>query len=122
MGGWNTLFGPGSFMFFYWLLHARIHYMVIAVFANVLVVTTAFFAYKYLVFQTRGNIIREYFKFYSVNGVGIVFGLAALPFCMEVLNLSVYISQVVILAVYIPFSFIAHRRFSFKNRVEDLLK
>jgi len=115
-GGWNTFFGTGCFFFFYWLLHAHIHYMIIAVFTNILAVTMAYVTYKLFVFKTRGNIIREYLKFYSVYSVGIVFGLAALPFCMEKLHLNAYLSQTLILAVTIVFSFIGHKRFSFKAR------
>ena len=115
-GGWNTLFGVGSSFLFYWLLHHRIHYMVILVLTNLLAVSMAYVIYKKYVFCTHGNIFREYIKFYTVYGAAIVFGLVSTPFCIEVVGINFYISQLLILVVTVAFSFVCHKRFSFRGR------
>ena len=113
VGGWNALFGPGCFVFFYWLLHTCVHYMIIYVLTNILAVSVAYMLYKWFVFQTRGNFIRECVRFFSVYGVSFLFGLAALPFCVEVLHLNVYWSQLLILGFTVVCSFFGHKHFSF---------
>ena len=116
VGGWNALFGPGCFVFFYWLLHAHVHYMIIFVLTNILAVTVAYVLYKWFVFRTRGNIIREGLRFYSVYGISFLFGLAALPFCVEVLLLNIYLSQLLIVVVTVVCSFFGHKHFSFAKQ------
>lgn len=118
-GGWNTLFGVGTSFLLYWLLHQRIHYMVILIIGNIIAVTMAYVSYKLFVFRTRGNILVEYLRFYMVYGVGIVVGLVASPFCIEVLGMNFYVSQLLILIVTVASSFIAHKRFSFKTSRTD---
>jgi len=116
VGGWNAVFGPGCFLFFYWLLHTYVHYMLIYVATSILTIAVAYVFYKYFVFRTRGDMIRECLRFYGVYGIGVLFGLAALPFCVEVLHLSIWIAQLVIVAVTIICSFFGHKYFSFAKR------
>ncbi len=92
-GSWNTVFGLGCSYFLYWLLHRYFHYMLILVFTNILAVSMAYMTHKMFVFRTKGNVVREYIKFYFVYGACFLFGLATLPVCIELLGLDFYISQ-----------------------------
>ena len=116
VGGWNALFGPGCFLSCYWLLRAYVHYMIIYVVTSVLAITVAYVLYKYFVFRTRGDILREGLRFFGVYGVSMLFGLVSLPFCMEVLRLNVFVSQLIIMAVTVVGSFFCHKHFSFRRR------
>jgi len=112
-GIWNTLFGVSCSFFLYWLLHERLHYIIIVVIANVLAITMAFATHKFFVYRTRGHVLLEYLRFYLVYGFAIAFGLLAMPFCVEVLGLNFYISQLLILGVTVITSFFGHQRFTF---------
>lgn len=115
-GGWNTLFGYGVFVGLLYLFQPWVHYMVIAVVCNVLAITMAYASHKLFVFRTRGNVLREYLKFYGVQGVATVVGLLALPFCVEVLKISPYLAPLLILVVTLMVSFFGHKHFSFRKR------
>jgi putative flippase GtrA len=46
--------------------------------ANLISITVAFLGYKWFVFHTRGNYLREWLRCLSVYGTGVVFSLVAL--------------------------------------------
>jgi len=113
-GGWNTAFGYGVYAGAYWLLRPRVHYMVIAVASNILAITMAYATHKLFVFRTRGNVVREYLRFYGVYGLTAVLGLVALPFCVEVLGISPYVAPLLFLVVSVVVSYLGHKHFSFR--------
>lgn len=117
-GGWNTAFGYGMYAGPYYLLHDRIHYMVIAVVANVLAISMAYATHKLFVFRTKGNALREYLKFYGVYGLTAALGLVALPFCIEVLKINPYVAPLLIMGVTAGVSYFGHKHFSFKPRTK----
>ena len=115
-GGWNTVFGYGFFCGAYFLLHAHVHYMVIAVFSSVAAITMAYITFKLFVFRTKGNILREYLKFYAVYGVSMLVGLGVLAVCVEWLGLHPYAGQAVVIVVGVAVSYIGHSRITFRQR------
>lgn len=85
VGLFNTVFGYCSFAFTLFLLtHAvpqRFLYLTViaaSIISTPLNITVAYFGYKFLVFKTRGNYLREWFKCFGVYGVGMLPGLFAL--------------------------------------------
>jgi putative flippase GtrA len=115
-GGWNTMFGLGVFCGLLRLLHPPLHYMVVQAVANVLAVTMAYATYKLFVFRTKGNVVREYLKVWGVYGAAILFGMAALPLCVEGLKMNPYLAAVLITAVTVVASYFGHKHFSFRRR------
>lgn len=115
-GGWNTVFGYGVYAGLLYLFQPWVHYMVIAVAGNVLAITMAYATHKLFVFRTKGNVLREYVRFYGVYGVTAVLGLAALPFCVEVLGMSPYVAPLLIMGVTVAVSYLGHKHFSFKKK------
>lgn len=115
-GGWNTVFGYGVYAGLLYLFQPKVHYMVIAVAGNVLAITMAYATHKLFVFRTKGNVLREYVRFYGVYGVTAVLGLAALPFCVEVLGMSPYVAPLLIMGVTMAVSYLGHKHFSFKPK------
>ena len=114
-GGWNTLFGYGVYVGLLYLLQPWVHYMVIAVVGNVLAITMAYTTHKLFVFRTKGNVLREYLRFYGVYGVTSVLGLVALPLCVEVLRMSPYMAPLFIMGVTVGLSYLGNKHFSFKK-------
>ncbi len=114
VGGWNTLFGYASFSIFYFFLSQRFNSTVILTISYVLSITNAFIGYKALVFRTRGNVLKEYMRFYVIYGGAYVANLILLPVLMGILLLNVYIAQGLIVFLTVISSYIFHKRFTFK--------
>lgn len=105
-----------GFLFFvvlFDLFHSVIHYSVILTIGYVIGISQAYLCYKFLVFRTKGNYLREYLRFYLVYGIAFLFNLAMLPFFVEVLKISPIISQGVIVLLTVIISYLGHKRFSF---------
>jgi len=115
-GGWNTAFGYGIYVTLYYLFHARVHYLAIAVVANILAITMAYATHKLFVFRTRGNVLREYLRFYGVYGLTALLGLAALPISIEILKIDPYVAPLVLLVLTVAVSYVGHKHFSFRPR------
>jgi len=113
VGGWNTLFGYASFSIIYFFLSQRLNPTVILTISYVLSITNAFIGYKVFVFRTRGNVLREYLRFYVVYGGAYVANLILLPVLMRALLLNVYIAQGLIVFLTVITSYIFHKRFTF---------
>ncbi len=116
VGGWNTVFGYCVFAFLYFMLSAKIHYIIIAIISNIIAITMAYAGYKIFVFKTKGNYLSEYLRFYVVYGLSMILGLILLPLFVEFLILNVYLAQAVATIACISVSFIGHRNFSFRKR------
>lgn len=115
VGGWNTLFGYLSFVLLYFLFSEVVHYLVILVVSTVLNITNAYIGYKFFVFKTKGNYIREYLRFYVIYGASIVLNFVLLPVCVELLTMSPLIAQAALMVLGIILSYLGHKHFSFKR-------
>jgi putative flippase GtrA len=85
MGVFNTFFGYISFAVTLTLLNAllpaRLLYLTVilaSILPTPLNITVAYFGYKFLVFRTKGNYLREWLKCFAVYGTGMLPGLVAL--------------------------------------------
>jgi len=115
-GGINTAFGYAVYVAFTWLLSGRVRsaYMIAAVLSNILAITFSYLTYKFLVFKTRGNYLREYLRVYLVYGGVMLLGLAVLPFLVEVLGINPYLAPLIVIPVTVLCSFLGHKHFSFR--------
>lgn len=84
--------------------------------STVINVTMAYLCYKFFVFKTRGNYLREYARFYAVYAVPIGIGFVLLPFLIEVAHLNAYLSQAGVMLVGVICSYLGHKHFSFRRR------
>jgi putative flippase GtrA len=125
VGVWNTLFGYGLYALFTWLLTGVMPfpYMLASVLSNVIAVTGAFLGYKWFVFKTKGNYLREYLRCYMVYGTAFLVNLALLPILVYLLNLVVrprtcvpYLAGAILTAGTVVLSFVGHRQFSFAKK------
>lgn len=114
VGGWNTVFGYGAFVLLYHYFSDRIHESIILTISYILGITNAFIGYKVFVFKTKGNVWREYFRFYVVYGGAFMVNLILLPFFMSVLMMNAYAAQAVITFVTIVGSYVLHKRYTFR--------
>ena len=116
VGGWNTLFGYGCFAALYYLLHTHLHVDVILVFSYVLSIANAYVGYRYVVFRSRGPILRELPRFSMVYVGSLLVTLVVLPIALHVLPFSIYVVNALFTAVVVVASYLAHKYFSFGGR------
>jgi putative flippase GtrA len=125
VGIWNTLFGYGAFAAFTALLDPVVPrgygYLVAVVPANFLSITVAFLAYKWFVFKTKGNYLREWIRCVAVYGSSMLLTLILMPFVVEAIRHTTryyrqapYIAGALLTGLAVIYSFIGHKTFSFR--------
>lgn len=130
VGVWNTAFGYSTFAALTALLKPYVpqSYMLGAVLSNLLNISVAFLGYKWFVFKTKGNYLREWARCLAVYGSGMVVGLAALPIVVWVIHRTTtfdrqapYLAGAVVTVFGVIYNFLGNKRFSFRvpSKVED---
>jgi putative flippase GtrA len=124
VGAWNTLFGYATYSGLTALLTPRIRaaYIPASLLSSVVNITAAFLAYKWIVFRTKGNYLREWARCVAVYGLGTVIGIALLPILVLSLkhfagltSSAPYIAGAMLSALTVVGSFIGNKRFSFSG-------
>lgn len=116
VGGWNTLFGVGLYTLIYELWGTRANYLGWAVAVNILAITNAYLCYKFFVFRTKGNYLREYLKCYAVYGAGALLGMAGLFLLVSVAGMNPVWANILLTGITVVLSYFGHRYFSFRRR------
>jgi putative flippase GtrA len=124
VGAWNTLFGYGCFAFFTAILSSMIphSYIVASVISSLLNISVSFLGYKWFVFKTKGNYLREWIRCVGVYSGGILFGVLTLPVLVVIIRRNTrfvaqapYIAGALLTAFMVVYSFVGHRKFSFRS-------
>ena len=124
VGACNTIFGYGCFALLTLLLTPLLSYgyVVASLLGNLLSITFAFFGYKWFVFRTKGNYLREWIRCVGVYSVGMILSAAALPFVVGIIRRNPghdrsapYIAGAIVLVFSVVFSFFGHRHISFAD-------
>lgn len=124
VGACNTALAYGTFAFFTYLLGGFIpaSYMVASVLSSLLNITVSFLGYKWFVFRTRGNYLKEWLRSVTVYSGAIALGLLLLPptvFAVKMITgnaaTAPYIAGAILLGLQVIVSFLGHKNFSFRN-------
>jgi putative flippase GtrA len=113
VGAWNTLFGYCVWAVMQYLLGDTLHYLAIVVLAWPIAVLNAYLCYRYIVFRSRGPILRELPRFSLVYVATLLVTLVVLPIALRVLPFSIYVVNALFTAVVVVCSYLAHKYFSF---------
>jgi putative flippase GtrA len=122
VGACNTAFGYGCFALFTLLLTPIFSYgyVLASLVANVFSITFAFLGYKWFVFKTKGNYLKEWIRCVGVYAGSMVFSVAALPIVVGIIRRQTnynrsapYIAGAIVLVFSFIFSFFGHRHISF---------
>ena len=124
VGAWNTLFGYGLFALFTHLLrHVAYGYIPALIAANIVAITVSFLGYKWFVFRTKGNYLREWLRTMTVYGTGMLLNAALLAPLVALLrhvtrlgDKSPYIAQAFLAVMVVALSFFGHKHFTFGRR------
>jgi putative flippase GtrA len=111
--GWNTLFGYGLGVSLYKIFYPGLSIFLIAVFANLISISMSFLSYKLFVFRTKGNWIREYLRCYVAYGGTAVLGVFLFWFLIEKINISIWLTQLLCIAMTATASYFFHKYFTF---------
>ena len=124
VGAWNTLFAYGSYAALTALLtpHIPHAYVLAAVLANLLAITFSYLNYKWFIFKTKGNYVREWIRCLAVYGGGSLFGIIILPVLVFLIRRftpmyasAPYLAGAIIAASTIVVSFTGHKNFTFRS-------
>jgi putative flippase GtrA len=115
VGGWNTLVGYAVWATLQFLLGEKINYLVIVVIAWPIAVLNAYLCYRYIVFRSRGPILRELPRFASVYVSTLVATLLVLPIALHLLPFSIYVINGLFTAAVVVVSYLGHKHFSFRG-------
>ena len=119
----NTLFAYGTFAALVALIDPHIPhgYMLASVASSGLNITVAFLGYKWFVFRTKGNYLREWMKCVAVYGSSILLNLILLPIVVETIRHTThydyqapYIGGALLTGFGAIYSFVGHKHFSFR--------
>ena len=125
VGIWNTIFGYGSYAALTALFMRRMSHghLVAAVVSGLVSISVAFLGYKWFVFKTKGNYLREWLRCHVVYGTTAIIGIAVLPVFVytfrRVLGLEAsapYVAGATVTCLNVVISFLGHRHFSFAGR------
>ncbi|MEI8246723.1 MAG: GtrA family protein [Lentisphaerota bacterium] len=114
-GGWNTVFGILAYTVLYEWLKDSVNYLVLLIPANILAITNAYICHKLFVFKTRGNILREYFRFYVVYGGTALLGFVLMFILVDGFGFNPVAAQFLCVPIAIGLSYFSHRNYSFRK-------
>jgi putative flippase GtrA len=113
VGGWNTVFGYGVWALMQYLLGGHLHYLVIVVLAWPIAVLNAYLGYRFVVFRSRGSVLRELPRFSLVYLVTLIVNLALLPVALNVLPFNIYVVMALLTTIVVVCSYLSHKYYSF---------
>lgn len=137
VGVFNTGFGYGLFALFNFLLHKRripASYIYAAILSNLISITVAYLGYKFFVFRTKGNYLREWMKAVAVYGTAAIPGLIVLAPLVRVVtwllphqlnafhrtvlgkDAAPYIANALLTGFTVIYSFFGHKKVTFRER------
>jgi putative flippase GtrA len=128
VGGFNSGFSFGVYALLTWSFRGlgSYSYMYAAVISNFLAISAAFLGYKWFVFRTKGNYLREWIRCFAVYGGSSLLGLIGLPIVVTILRhvlqkpgQAPYVGAAIVMMIGVISSFFGHRNFSFRQTTAD---
>ena len=125
VGAWNTAFGYGLFALLTYLLRDSFpaSYMIASLLSSLISITVSYLGYKWWVFKTPGNYLREWCKALMVYSGSVVVGLLLLPPAVLAVTAvtrdpvsAPYIAGALLMGVNVLMSFFGHKKITFKPR------
>lgn len=125
VGGFNTVFGYCTFAALNWVLfrhHVPVSYLFALVPAHFINITVAFLGYKWFVFRTHGNYLREWLKAVAVYTTSLLPALVLLPLLVHLLmhftslgNNAPYVANAILTVFGVIYNFVGHKEVTFRR-------
>jgi len=100
----------------YSLLSQMLNTILIAILANIVAISMSFLTYKLFVFRTKGNWLQEYLRSYITYGATAIAGVFFFWFFIEILKVSIWATQVILIIVTIIISYCINTYFIFARK------
>lgn len=116
IGGWNTVFYCVVFASLYYVpayFGVPLHYMVVLLGTQIISLANAFVLNKKFVFQTKGNLLREFGRFGIFYWLSFGANIVLLPFLVEFLNWPPVFSQGLLIFIAIVGGYFWHSLVTF---------
>lgn len=118
-GIWNTIFGYGIFSLLHYLFKEMINDNIVLTISYIFSITNAYILYKLMVFKTKGNVCKEYIRFYFVYIWVYLMNIILLPIVTKAFNGDIYRSQAVIIILITIMSYFGNKKFTFKPIINE---
>jgi len=129
VGAWNTLFGYCCFFAFAWLflklmpLHPSLAASIASLVATPVSITVSFIGYKFLVFKTKNNLLREYARSLLVYLPALLINAIAIAPLTAILRhvfpqhiqQAPYVAGALLTCFSVVTSFFGHKHISFRD-------
>ena len=124
VGAGNTIFGYSTYALLTAILDPIVPhgYVLASVISSVLNITFSYLNYKWFVFKTKGNYVREWVRCVAVYSGGIVLSALLLPVVVFAIRhwtkyvaAAPYIAGALLMGVTTIYSFLGHKKFSFRS-------
>lgn len=124
VGGFNTVFGYGLFALLNWSLSRVMPYGYLAatLLSSLIAITVAFLGYKWIVFRTRGNYLREWLRCLGVYGTSMAISFVGMAILVPVVRRHMlhpeeasYMVAAVLTVAMVFVSFLGHKNISFRS-------
>lgn len=119
-GGFNTIFGYGAGILFYFLFKNIVNTLIISLVANIFTISTSFLIYKLFVFKTKGNWLDEYLKSFLVYGSITIKAIILMVILVDYCHIPFWLAQALAMLIIIIVSYIGHNRFTFNKKIKLL--
>lgn len=116
VGGFNTLVGLGLYAGFHALLGRQLGYLLVLIPAYAVGIVVSFITQRYLVFGARGQVVRQFLRFTSVQLSGLALNALVLALIHETTSIPAVPSQAISLFFVAVATYFSHKFFSFRHR------
>lgn len=115
-GIWNTAF---SYLVFLALYHyfTNTNYIYLLCASQVIGITNAYIVYKFIVFKTTGNYLKEYLRFYLVYGFSLLLNFLLIIIFVNFFEMNPLLAQGIIAFIVALIGYFGHSIFSFRKRL-----
>ena len=113
-GIWNTIFGIALYSGVI-LVFGEKNYLILNIICNIIAITQSYFCYKFFVFKTKGDYLKEYIKMYATYGITTCIGFVVLFILVNFFKLSAIYANIIATAIVVICCYFGHKLYTFRK-------
>jgi putative flippase GtrA len=114
VGGWNTLVQYGVFSLCWYLLHDRLHPVLVLLISFVIASINGFLTFRHFVFGSARRPLSEYLRYQVVYGPLFGLNLLVLPLVLSLTDLNAYVIQALFSVFAVVAGYLGNKYFTFR--------
>ena len=111
---WNTIFGLALYSGVILVLGEK-NYLILNIICNIIAITQSYLCYKFFVFKTKGNYLKEYIKMYATYGITTCIGFVLLFIFVNFFKLSAIYANIIATAIVVICCYFGHKLYTFRE-------